>query len=265
MKRVALFLISLSLTLFAEPNITKQQADYIANRVWQNEGASQDRYLIHWNDGEDFASLGIGHFIWFPQNHTEKFREVFPLVLAFMEERNVTMPSWLNSKTPCPWSNKKELFSAKIYNDKKYVELFAFLKQTFDYQALYMSKRAFDALPLMLSTLKDEHQKEIIRHRYNKILYNADGSINEHGLYILIDYVNFKGEGTLASERYNNQGWGLLQVLANMDYRQKDRFRAFAQSAKEMLSRRIANSPKERGEIRWQAGWNKRLDTYIQE
>ncbi len=27
------------------------------------------------------------------------------------------------------------------------------------------------------------------------------------GLYVLIDYINFKGEGTNIRERYNGQGW----------------------------------------------------------
>lgn len=261
--RVLFVVVFATLSLLADVKITKDQADYIAQKVWQNEGALQDKYLVHWNDGEDFASLGIGHFIWFPKGHTEKFREVFPMVLKSMEEKNTTMPSWLDSKTPCPWNSKAELFEAKAKNDKRYAELFVFIKQTMPQQAMFMSQRAFDALPLMLSTLKDEKEKEIIRHRYNKILYNNNGKVNEHGLYILIDYVNFKGEGTLESERYNSQGWGLLQVLQNMDYKEKDRFKAFSDSAKSMLSRRISNSPKERGEERWRIGWNKRLDTYL--
>ena len=32
----------------------------------------------------------------------------------------------------------------------------------------------------------------------------------------LIDYVNFKGEGVLETERYRGRGWGLLQVLEGM-------------------------------------------------
>ena len=36
------------------------------------------------------------------------------------------------------------------------------------------------------------------------------------GCYALVDYVNFKGEGVLATERYAGQGWGLLQVLEGM-------------------------------------------------
>jgi hypothetical protein len=93
------------------------------------------------------------------------------------------------------------------------------------------------------------------------MLYNGN-KIDKRGLYILIDYVNFKGEGTLKSERYHNQGWGLMQVLENMDTNEPNKYKAFAKSAKTMLERRIKNSPPSRGESRWRKGWFKRLDTY---
>ncbi len=257
------------LAIFATVGIAKSlvlnetQEQYIASKVWANEGAGLDKYLVHWNDGEDFASLGIGHFIWFPKGHTEKFREVFPMVLVSMESKNIAMPNWLNSKIPFPWNTKEEFFNAKARGDKQYVELFNFIKSTTNAQASFLANRLNLALPMMLETIKDKRQAEIIKHRFNSILYNENCSINEHGLYILIDYVNFKGEGTLESERYNNQGWGLLQVLENMDEKNPNRFLAFSDSAKAMLSRRIANSPKARGEERWRIGWNKRLDTYV--
>jgi hypothetical protein len=113
--RVILFIILGLSTLFAtDIKLTDKQANFIAQKVWQNEGAGLDKYLVHWNEGEDFASVGIGHFIWFSEGHTERFREVFPMVLAFMEEKGVEMPSWLNSKTPLPWNSKAELYAAKF-------------------------------------------------------------------------------------------------------------------------------------------------------
>jgi hypothetical protein len=257
------FLLYSVVVVSAPLKLTAIQEQYIATKVWTNEGAGLDKYLVHWNDGEDFASLGIGHFIWFPAGHTEKFREVFPMVLCFMEEQKTVMPIWLNSKTPFPWNSKKEFFDAKARNDKQYIELFDFIKSTTNAQASFLANRLNLALPMMLATINDKKQANIIKDRFNSILYNKNGTINEHGLYILIDYVNFKGEGTLESERYNNQGWGLLQVLENMDYKNQNKFLAFSNSAKAMLSRRIANSPKLRGEERWRIGWNKRLDTYV--
>ncbi|MGC9350927.1 MAG: hypothetical protein ACP5D3_02965 [Sulfurovum sp.] len=261
--RVILFLLLITMSLFSsELKLTQKQAEFIAKKVWLNEGAGLDRYLVHWNEGEDFASVGIGHFIWFSQGHTERFREVFPMVLAFMEERNVVMPKWLNAKTPLPWNSKAEFYRAKKANSKKYRELFAFLKRTMPRQAEFMAERLSHALPEMLSSIDDKKKQQRIKRRFEKILYHKDGSIDERGLYILLDYTNFKGEGTLESERYKGEGWGLLQVLEHLDENAPDKYRAFAESAKAMLSRRIKNSPPERGEERWRRGWNVRLDTY---
>jgi hypothetical protein len=47
-----------------------------------------------------------------------------------------------------------------------------------------------------------------------------------------------------------------------MNVKEKNKQKAFALSAKKMLSRRIKNSPPARGEERWRKGWNVRLDTY---
>ena len=262
MKSIFIYLFLVT-TLFSNPIIlTEKQANFIAKKVWQNEGAGKDKYLIWWNKGEDFASLGIGHFIWFPKDHTERFREVFPMVVAFMQKKGVTMPSWLTPETDFPWQTKVAFVTAKKAKTKQYMELFHLLKRTFPYQAAFMAERLKNALPQMLESIEDEKQKETIKTRFNAMLYTKDGSIDERGLYILLDYTNFKGEGTLGSERYNSQGWGLLQVLEHMDTRVTNKYKSFSNAAKAMLSRRIKNSPPERGEERWRKGWNVRLDTY---
>jgi len=240
--RVILFIVLAVSTLFAtDIKLTEKQANFIAQKVWQNEGAGLDKYLVHWNDGEDFASVGIGHFIWFSEGHTERFREVFPMVLASMEEKGVEMPGWLNSKTPLPWNSKEAFYKEKKAKSKKHTEA---------------------ALPQMLETIEEPEKKERIKQRFYEVMHNKDGSVNERGLYVLLDYTNFKGEGTLKSERYNGQGWGLLQVLEHMNPKETNKQKAFAESAKTMLSRRIKNSPPTRGEERWRKGWNVRLETY---
>jgi len=261
--RVLLFLLLTLLIINAkEIDLSPQQAEYIAQKVWQNEGAGKDKYLIWWNDGEDFASLGIGHFIWFPKGHTERFREVFPMVVEFMQKHGVKMLGWLTPQSDFPWQSKAAFFAAKKAKTPRYRELFDFLKSTMPYQAAFMAHRMQDALPQILATIDDPHKAETIKRRFNHMLYRPDGTLDERGLYILIDYTNFKGEGTLKSERYKGQGWGLLQVLEHLDERNPDKYKAFADAAKAMLSRRIGNSPPARGEERWRKGWNVRLDTY---
>ncbi|MDQ7046088.1 MAG: hypothetical protein Q9M39_00035 [Sulfurovum sp.] len=262
MRFIFLFSLGFSMLFSSEIELTKKQANYIAQKVWQNEGAGKDKYLIWWNKGEDFASLGIGHAIWFSKGHTEKFREVFPMLIAFMQKKGVSMPAWLTPETDFPWANKEAFFLAKKAKTKQYMELFNFLKSTFSYQAEFMAQRLSQALPQMLESIDNKKREAKIKQRFYEVMHNKDGSINERGLYVLLDYTNFKGEGTLKSERYKGQGWGLLQVLEHINPKESNKQKAFAQSASRMLSRRIKNSPKSRGEERWRKGWNVRLETY---
>jgi hypothetical protein len=82
------------------------------------------------------------------------------------------------------------------------------------------------------------------------------------GKYALVDYLNFKGEGTSLTERYSGQGWGLRQVVELMPTDPKDPVAAFAETAKMLLKRRVNNAPKDRHEERWLPGWLARVETY---
>ncbi|MGL5956477.1 MAG: hypothetical protein ACRC0X_07755, partial [Brevinema sp.] len=88
---------------------------------------------------------------------------------------------------------------------------------------------------------------------------------SKNGLYPLIDYVNFKGEGVKETERYNHQGWGLLQILELMQGEEigLTALKEFAEKAIFVLNRRIENSPKERGEERWRENWTTRCLSYF--
>jgi hypothetical protein len=98
-----------------------------------------------------------------------------------------------------------------------------------------------------------------IRQQFDRVASTASGC------YALVDYVNFKGEGILASERYAGQGWGLLQVLEGMMQESTGRaaVKSFADSAKTVLKTRVRNSPPARNEARWLPGWLTRVDTYV--
>ena len=79
----------------------------------------------------------------------------------------------------------------------------------------------------------------------------------------LIDYVNFKGEGVLLTERYRGRGWGLLQVLEGMSTGSGASPTAeFAESAARILRERVENAPPGRNEQRWLAGWLSRVALY---
>ena len=87
-------------------------------------------------------------------------------------------------------------------------------------------------------------------------------------LYPLIDYVNFKGEGTdpaetaLNKETGEREGWGLKQVLLKMNGTANEPMAVlaeFADAAQFVLLQRIRNIPANRI---WEAGWLRRVETY---
>src|ERR1700680_5207980 len=73
-------------------HLSDAQADQIGRHLWQNECGGTISGLTSWNSGENFASLGIGHFIWYPEGVHGPFDESFPKLLAFSYERQVAIP-----------------------------------------------------------------------------------------------------------------------------------------------------------------------------
>ena len=233
------------------------EKQHIGTLIFQNECAGQRANLTTWNSGEAFPSLGIGHFIWYPANQTGPFKESFPALMAFFQQHGVALPQWLvqTLKHGAPWPSKEAFEQAKT--GQQLSELRALLWQTFDLQVEFMMQRLERALPAILTSLPADRRPSI-RSRFDRI------AATPMGYYALIDYVNFKGEGIKASERYHGQGWGLLQVLEQMGDA-GDAVEAFADAAVFVLERRVANAPPERNEARWLPGWKNRIASYVRE
>src|SRR5256885_6885854 len=123
-----------------------------------------------------------------------------------------------------------------------------------------MVNRLETALPKMLdeAALAD---RENVRQQFERV------ASAPQGYYALVDYVNFKGEGVLHTERYRGEGWGLLQVLEQMHGSGSGAAgtREFSNSAAAILRRRVQNSPPERHEARWLPGWLNRVRTYAEQ
>ncbi len=240
----------------AEPvRISDAEALRIGKKIWQNESNGTVAGLTAWNAGENFASLGIGHFIWYPQGVHGPFEESFPKFLAFARERRAAIPAWLNQSLACPWNSRAEFSSAQ--NSTQMRELRQFLSRTIDVQAQFMVARLQQSLAKMLDEATSAERSNIER-QFERV------ASTPHGCYALVDYVNFKGEGVLHTERYRGEGWGLLQVLEQMHGTENgtSAAREFSNSAAAMLRRRVQNSPPERHEARWLAGWLNRVRSY---
>ncbi len=75
---VSLLLISFANFCYSETQLSTPEVLLLPKKIWQNEGDGKDQYLTHWNEGETFASLGMGHFIWYPANISYRpYRESF--------------------------------------------------------------------------------------------------------------------------------------------------------------------------------------------
>src|SRR5207247_4836788 len=235
--------------------ISNADALRIGKKIWQNESNGTVAGLTAWNAGENFASLGIGHFIWYPQGVHGPFDESFPKLLAFARERGIAIPAWLNQSSACPWNSRAEFSGAQ--NSERMRELRQFLSRTIDVQAQFMVARLQRSLAKMLNEAAPA-ERENVERQFGRV------ASTPHGCYALVDYVNFKGEGVLHTERYHGEGWGLLQVLEQMHGTNAGAAATeeFSNSAAAILRRRVQNSPSERHEARWLPGWLNRVRTY---
>lgn len=244
--------------LVLPPDLAKK----IGHRIWLNETGGRRDALLSWSANEDFASLGIGHFIWFPVGKWLPYEESFPALLEFMRAKNVRLPAWLDQpQIPAnPWTSRAEF--RRHANAPQMNELRQLMQTTVAEQTQFMVARAQGAMEKILKTTPDGAERDHLVRQFTRLI-RASGDF-----YPLIDYINFKGEGTNPNEAATNretgrrQGWGLKQVLLRMNGTSGDAktVRAeFADAAQAVLQQRVRNIPSNRV---FEAGWLRRVATY---
>jgi hypothetical protein len=237
-------------------------ANRIGQKIWLNETGGKIDAITSWNANEEFASLGIGHFLWFPVGKWLPFEESFPALLEFMRKKNVHLPAWLDqTQIPAnPWTSRAEF--RRNANSPQMKELRQFLLDTVAEQTQFMVARAQGAMEKILKTTPDGTEREHIVIQFTRVIRASEN------FYPLIDYINFKGEGTNPNEAAMNretgrrQGWGLKQVLLRMNGVTGDpkAVRAeFAEAAQFVLQQRVRNLPSNRV---FEVGWLRRVATY---
>ncbi|MGB8170328.1 MAG: hypothetical protein WCF18_22690 [Chthoniobacteraceae bacterium] len=246
--RTLAFLLLFATHVFA---ISDAELDSIGRRVWKNECAGTRDGLTSWNAGEAFASLGIGHFIWYPKGTSGPFEESFPKLVKFFADNGQSVPQWVKDR--CPWSSRAA-FQAD-FQTPRMKELRELLASTVRLQSKFLALRMREALPKMIEAAP-AGQRANVKTQFERLAGSGAGT------FALIDYVNFKGEGTKETERYRGEGWGLLQVLSGMSGSGAGAPREFGDSAVRVLSRRVKNAPPERHEERWLPGWTSRVRSY---
>ncbi len=239
------------------PKLSPYELNVIAEKIYQNETSGNPKNIMFWSPNENFASLGIGHFIWYPAGEPKKFDETFPAMIDYFIANKVEIPAWLKyaRKRGAPWRDKATFERAR--GDKEFQQLKYLLLNTKALQTQFFFDRLHASIPEIVKYVAPQYRQHIVNN------YNALAA-TKGGWYPLIDYINFKGKGIKPTERYNNQGWGLLQVLQTMRPVKPGPFalQEFSRAAQAVLERRVRNSPPERNEQRWLKGWIKRTQGY---
>jgi hypothetical protein len=236
------------------------ELEKLGRRIWNSECGGTVEGLTSWNQGEAFASLGIGHFLWFPEGSGAIFEESFPDLLDFALEKgaHTEIPKWIRdggrsgSWPACPWPYR-ESFLAE-FNSGRMRELRSFLQSTVPLQTEFLLAR-FDAAFLKVLASAGSSERQVGRS-FSLLSGTPEGA------FAMIDYVNFKGEGTNEAERYQGEGWGLLQVLQTMGAAEgtgDSPVHAFSKAADQVLTRRTENNP---SDAKWLAGWRSRVADY---
>jgi hypothetical protein len=249
---------------FALPQLelSDDEAQKVGHQIWLNETGGNRDAIIDWNASEEFASLGIGHFIWFPDGKKAPFDEDFPRVLDFLRMHNAHLPSWVDRAPipPCPWMTRADF--VKNFNSPEMRQLREFLLDTVAGQTQFLVVRTQGTLDKILNSTPDSVERRHIITQFTRV---AQASKD---LYPLIDYVNFKGEGTdlaetaLDKQTGVRQGWGLKQVLLRMSGTTSDPaavLAEFSDAARFVLRERVHHIPANRI---WEAGWLRRVETY---
>lgn len=240
-------------------NVNSDQLQIIGQKIYQNETGGNVKNLIFWSKNEAFPSLGVGHFIWFPAGRSIGFTESFPSMIRYLKANGAAVPNWLFEQVQVGalWNSREQLEQER--GSDRFQALQQLLIDTSGLQAAYLFKRLDEALPRMLIGLEPK-KRDLIVDRFYTVRATPGG------LYPLVDYVNFKGEGVVTSEMHNGVGWGLLQVLELMEPKPVGvvALKEFALAAELVLTRRVNNAPPERNEQRFLPGWRVRLKTYYQ-
>src|ERR1700722_14965493 len=132
---ISLMLFLLCLEKAFSLSISPQDANKIGERIWKNECAGTIEGLTHWKKGENFASVGIGHFIWYSAGQRDRFQETFPDLLEFLHRQGIALPTWLKVSSACPWNSREEFYAEA--NSFKMKSLRKFLFNTRSLQAVF--------------------------------------------------------------------------------------------------------------------------------
>lgn len=227
-------------------NLNDDQLLEIGIKIWQNQCGIWDRPgkvthdmkqgITSWED--DYAMIGIGQCIWYPADETKNFQEDWPRVAQALKDKGYPIEDWMLGA--CPWNNSEDFFADFNGDRLKSLRKVLAKKALIIEQARCIATRLDESLSKIEAAIDEESgitegEKTALKQMMNENFYKAATDHYPRGLYALMDYVHFKGEGVLPTETINGVGWGLRQALEQMDGKamtKKGAVAAFVDAAK---------------------------------
>ena len=241
-------------TALSNVRISDAELRAIGYRIYTNECSGEIKNLTYWSPREPFPSMGIAHFIWYSTNYGSPLGDSFSKMLMFYEQNGINLPGWVKKTNyKCPWTTRTAFY--RDFNSPQMKYLRDLLKSTMYLQTKFIIVRFQEKTNRIFQASKTPQMRQHVQYQFYRV------ASSPMGVYALIDYVNFKGAGTM-----NSGGWGLLQVLENMKGQGtgKKAVIEFANSAKTVLKNRVSQSKNKSTESKNLRGWYRRIDTYCQ-
>jgi hypothetical protein len=231
-------------------DLTDDELHAIALQIELNETGGNQEALVYWNESETFPSLGLGHAIWVQKENVEalnRYGTFFPRLVKRIRDNGHALPDFLEKLAPdydCPWPDRatyvktaeiirqrQEMLNLMIRTKKEQIVLI--LDRFLDAEKRYSNEPNFELIQPLIAELKKTPQ----------------------GWYALLDYVNFKGEGSDKAESY-----GLKNALvAGAKSKETTPGAKIAKGCEIVLVGRISREP---DVAQHREGWVKRCQTY---
>src|SRR5688500_4378947 len=147
-----LLLLSLGSTAQTTIELSDDQLSWLGQQIFRNECNNNPSCLTAWNVGENFPSLGIGHFIWYQAGQQEIYTESFPALLEYMQTKGVVLPAWIIAANfEQPWLDRAAFLAAR--EDERMIELRSLLATHVDLQTAFIVSRFDLALGRLLAVV----------------------------------------------------------------------------------------------------------------